>query len=97
MPYIGYQRVAAIPGGVRTAADLTIPEATARVHLQADIGNIRYTMSGAPPPPTALIGFLLVADEPPQWFEREDLANIQFISVAGVAGLSLHYYAGRNV
>jgi len=90
--FIGYQRVAAVPGGPLTAAALTIPQAVARVQLQADTGNIRYTLSGAPPAPTALVGMLLVADALPIWVEREDLANIQFISVAGVVGLSLHYY-----
>lgn len=90
MPFLSYERVQAVPGGAQTAAALTIPSTCQRAQLQADTADIRYTCDNATNP-TAAVGMLLVADEPPQWMEVEDLQRMRFISVGAVGGLSLHY------
>lgn len=93
MAYLSYEHAAA-PIAVHNAGHLTIPPATLRVQLQATGNNIRYTMDGVAVP-TIAVGMLLVANAVPEWFEREDLANIRFIGVAAGAFLELHYYGSR--
>ena len=90
MAFLAYERAPAPIAMVHNAAFLTIPPLTDRVQLQATGANIRYTMTANVP--NAVTGMLLVANAPPEWFEREDLANIQFIGVAAGAFLNLHYY-----
>jgi len=94
MAYLSYERAPAAPPVVYVAGNLTIPPNTHRVQLQAAGINIRYTMDGVAVP-TIAVGMLLVANAAPEWFEVEDLLNIQFIGVAAGALLDLHYYGTR--
>lgn len=94
MAFIGYERASAPATEVHNAGHLTIPPATQRAQLQATGANVRYTMDGSATPATDR-GMLLVANAVPEWFEREDLANIRFIGAAVGAFLNLHWYGSR--
>ena len=92
--YLNYEQIP-VAGVVLTAAALTIPEGTLRVQLQATGNNIRYTLDGVINPAVAF-GMLLIVGHDPIWVEREDLANIHFISGAvGAALLDVNYYTTR--
>jgi len=93
MAYLSYERAPA-PIVVHNAGHLTLPAGISRVQLQANGNNIRYTMDGVAVP-TIAVGMLLVVNAVPEWFEVEDLLNIQFIGVAAGAFLDLHYYGTR--
>ena len=89
--FLAYQ---AINAGVveQTVAALTIPQGTQRAQLQASVQNIRFTLDGSPTDPVH--GMVLLVGNDPVWVEREDLANIRFISAnaAAPAQLDIQYY-----
>ena len=95
--FIGYQAIAAPVGIEQMAAVLVVPPATQRAWVQASANNIRFTLSGAP---TGLFqGMTLLVAQHPIWIEREDLANIRFISANAAAGaqLDIMYFTTRNI
>lgn len=94
--YLGYNQIQ-VQGEVLTESDLSIPgKATAAV-LQAETGNIRYTMDNATIP-TQTKGMLLIPTLPPEEFLIEDIRRIKFIR-NGVtnAVLNIHYFGGRDI
>jgi len=95
--FIGYQAIAAPAGVEQTVAALAIPQATQRAWIQASANNIRFTLSGAPA--GLFHGMTLLVAQHPVWIEREDLANIRFISANAGAGaqLDVHYWTTRNI
>jgi hypothetical protein len=90
--FVGYEQIVYGPA-VQTVAALTIPPTTIRAQLQAETSDMRYTMDGNPVRPTPAEGMLLLQDEPPEWFEVEDLQRIRFLGDGGAVGqLNIHYY-----
>jgi hypothetical protein len=95
--YIGYVRVDALPGAVvSNATVIAIPPRATHVEIQADQGNVRYTMDSVTNP-TPAIGMLFIANADPKTFLIEDLVRIRFCRDAGVASLNLYFFAGRDV
>jgi len=100
MPFLSYERLLLAGGGVvHTGAALTFPSPCQRVMIQADGGDIRYTLDGSNPNGVPGRGMILYNGEAPVWFEREDLVNFRFCrSVPATATyLNVHYYAPRDV
>lgn len=95
--YLSYVRVDALPGVVvSNATAIVIPPRATHVEIQADQGNVRYTMDNVTNPTNA-IGMIFVANADPKTFLIEDLLRIRFCRDAGVASLNLHFFAGRDV
>jgi len=95
--FIGSQAIA-VPAGVeQTAAALNVPPATQRAWVQASVNNIRFSLDGSATSP--LHGLTLLVAQHPVWIEREDLANIRFISANAGAGaqFDIHYFTTRNI
>lgn len=96
--FLSYQRVDAT-ATVKTAADLTIPAKATHVELQADGGDVLYTMDDTTSPSTAApAGMRLQNGLRPETFLIEDLKRIKFVGEAATgSALSLHYFAGRDI
>ena len=90
--FVGYQRVAVGNAVVNLAGVLVVPAGTARVQLQSDLLNVRYTMDGVTNP-NAGYGMLLINGLAPEWYELADLQRMRAISVGALSGLNVHYYA----
>lgn len=81
----------AISNAVETIDSLDPPAGATGAELQADTGNIRYTMDGTAP--TTSSGMLLLATHPPKEFTIEALRAIKMIrDGAGDANLNVHYF-----
>ncbi len=95
--FIGYQAIAAPVGAEQLAAVLVVPPATMRAWVQASANNIRFTLNDAPA--GLFHGMTLLVAQHPIWIEREDLANIRFISANAAAGaqLDIMYFTTRDI
>lgn len=96
--FLGYQQFDVL-SEVRTYANLTVPSKhLGGVMLQAETGNVRYTMDDTTDP-TNSTGMLLIAGNPPEQFLMDDLKRIRFIRSAGsaTAKLNIHYFGGRDI
>lgn len=89
----------AVADVVLTSAAFNLPDGNATAALlQAETGNIRYTLDGTQP--TETFGFLLLTTTPPLELLIEDVSRIKFIKAAGAAGavkLNAHFFGGRNI
>jgi len=95
--FIGHQSIPAPAGIEQTVAILAIPQGAQRAWIQASGNNIRFTLDGSATSP--LHGFTLLITQHPIWIERDDLANIRFISANAGAGaqLDIGYFTTRNI
>jgi len=95
MVHIGYEQIE-VTNAVQTANALTIPANATHCRLQAQDGNVNYTMDGVSDP-SASAGMILHAGLKPEEFEITDLRNIRFTKDAGAPKLNISYLAGRDV
>jgi len=81
----------------KTILDLSPPAKATGVVLQADVGDIRYTMDNSTAP-TFESGMILRTTDAPQSFLIEDLKRIKFCrGTTPGALLNVHYFAGRDI
>lgn len=94
--YLFYEQVA-IDTVVKDVAAFNVPAKATHVELQADTGNIRYTMDNTTAPTTSS-GMILYDGKQPKTFLVEDLLRMKFIrDGAAAAALNIHYFAGRDI
>jgi len=67
------------------------------VELQADGGNIRYTMDGKTWPTLMGYGMVLLETKPPKRFHIEDFRNLRFCVDGKFSRLLMHFGGGRDV
>lgn len=94
--FLRYAQAAVTTAGVQTSASLNLPGKATGAELQAEGGDIRYTMDDATQP-TTTVGMLLLAGEAPVHFLIEDVKRMRFTAVGPAATLHVHYYAGRDI
>lgn len=88
--YLSYQQVAAT-ASEKDVDDLTIPDTTTHVELQASSQHVSYTMDNSTTP-TQTAGMFLLTTSDPKLFLIEDVRRIKFVRGAGSDGnLNLHY------
>ena len=93
--FIRYEQIE-VTDNVQTQTALLVPGRATHAQLQAQGGNIRYTMDNATTP-TGDVGMLLIANTVYE-FLVEDVKRIRFIrDTVATIYLGIHYSAGRNI
>lgn len=94
--FVGYERIDA-DATVKTVAALNIPTDATSAEIQADGGDVLYTMDNATDPSIIPRGMVLPNGAGPFEFMIPDLRRIRFCGRAAAgSALNLHYYKGGN-
>jgi hypothetical protein len=85
---LGYQQILAATLAVATA--LTVPSGAETALISCETGNVRWRDDGVAP--TATVGMVIYATQPPQVFAG-DLTVLKFILSTAGAILNVSYYS----